>query len=130
MPGSQTLTDDTSKICNCDLGCFQLRMPQLFPFETVEALVSNGTQGFDLASYRDIALTCQNTFAAFSASGRVFQMCMSYPGSQLLDGKFWILVRSSKRVVCVPEQAYMIGIRGAQYILERYGGGEVVMRLD
>src|SRR5215831_21368702 len=103
-------------------------MPQFFPLETVEAFISDGTQGFDLPSDGDISLTRQNIFAVFATPGRVLQVCMPYPRTQLFNGKFRLLVRISKGMVRVPEQAHMIGIGALQYSFEGRGGGKVVMR--
>jgi hypothetical protein len=89
---SEALADDPGEISDCDLRVLQVRMPKLLPLETVEALVSHRPQGFDLAPNGNISLPGQNIFAVFTITGRVFQVCMSYPASQLLDRKLRFFV--------------------------------------
>ena len=51
---AQALADDAGVVGNGDFGIVDIWMPELFPFETVEALISNGTQSLDLALDRDV----------------------------------------------------------------------------
>jgi len=68
---AEALPNDASIIGDCDLRILQLRMPDFFPFEAVEALVSDGLQCLDLALDWNIATPGENILTIFSAADRV-----------------------------------------------------------
>ena len=110
MGVSQALADDTGVIGDRDFGIGDIRMPEFFPLEAIEALVPNRTQRFDLALDGDISASGQHIVAIFAAARRIFQVSMADPGTELLDREFRIFVRGGEGVMCIPEQAHVFGI--------------------
>ena len=76
---SQALANYARVVGDCDFRVRDIGVPELFPFEAVEALVSNRTQRFDLALNGDVASTRQHVLAILAAANGIFQMGMSNP---------------------------------------------------
>src|SRR6516162_2869970 len=60
----------------------QVGVPDLFPFETVKALIANLTQGLHLALHRDVALSREDVLPFLPCWNRVFEVCVPDPPSQ------------------------------------------------
>ena len=68
MGVSQALADDTGVIGDRHFGIGDVRMPEFFPLETIEALVPNRTQRFDLALDGNGSTPGKHIVAIFAAS--------------------------------------------------------------
>ena len=51
-----------------DFWILQIRVPDFFPFETIETFVADSLQGFDLALYGNCASAGQDVFAIFASA--------------------------------------------------------------
>ena len=94
-------------------------MPDFFPFEAVEALVSDRLQRFDLALDRNVSSSREHVLAVFAAADRVFQMGMPNPRTELLHCKLWLFIRCCESMMRVPKQCDVIGAGGLQNIFQR-----------
>ena len=79
MGVAQALTDDARIIRDRNFGVVDVRMPELFPFETIEAFVVDRAQRLDLALDGDVASPSQHILAIFTAAGRILQVSMTDP---------------------------------------------------
>ena len=76
---SQALADDARVIGDCDLRVGDIRVPELFPFETIVPFVVDGAQSLDLAVDGDVASPSQHILAIFAAADRILQVNMTDP---------------------------------------------------
>src|SRR5271170_855929 len=127
MRVAQALPNDLRIICNCNLWLRNVWMPELLPFKTIEAFVSDVTKRRDLFGDRNVAAPGQDIMTIFSASHGIFQMRMPDPRAKLLDRKIRIFVRSGECVMGIPEQPNMFGIGLVQHVFQRGRSREVVM---
>src|SRR5215472_12735368 len=91
------------KIWKRHLGVEQVRVPDLFPFETVVALVANLAQGLHLALHRDVSFSREHVPPILPRRDRIFQMRVANPPPQLRHRVFGRFVAIDVGMVSVPE---------------------------
>src|SRR5215469_6207074 len=106
-------------VCNRDFWIREIGMPDLLPFETIEALVSDGLKCLDLALDWNVASAGENVLTVFAAAGRILQVSVANPLAQLLHGKLGVFIGGCERVMRVPKQTHVVGTGPLKNLLQR-----------
>src|SRR5438105_4108877 len=111
---TQITADHTGVVGNGYFRVGQVWMPNLFPFEAIEALIARRSQRINLALDGDVSSASKHVFAVRSSTNSILQMSMADPSVQIMHRRFWVLIGADKSVKCVPQQPNVRGISPLQ----------------